>query len=206
MAKTTFSRKQFYDLVWSESLAAISRIYFISYKSLQEVCKEMYIPLPENGYWSKLKFGKPVVISKLQETTKGNQKTSLWLRTDENGEEYFPGNVSQLKKNKSKTAIKIKPLKSNIAKLAIDPLITRTIEYLSRDWDYSNWNSDLKKNTLDISVSKDILPRAMEIMNRFIHMMKDRGYSVIEKNYQTYAVLIMKNWRYHYVKDQLEKQ
>ena len=189
MAKTTFSRKQFYDLVWSESLAAISRIYFISYTSLQEVCKEMKIPLPVNGYWSKLKFGKPVEISKLQETTKGKLEISLWLRSDEDGEEYFSGNVSQLKKNKSKIAKKNKLLESKKAKLAIDPLITRTREYLTQKRNYSNWSYDLKKDTLNISVSKDILPRALDIMNRFIHILKDRGYSIIEKYYQTYAVI-----------------
>ena len=189
MGKTTFSRKQFYDLVWSESLAAISRIYFISYTSLREVCKEMNITIPANGYWSKLKFGKPVEIYKLQETTKGKLEISLWLRSDEDGEEYFSGNVSQLKKNKSKIAKKNKLLESKKAKLAIDPLITRTREYLTQKRDYSNWSYDLKKNTLDISVSKNILPRALDIMNRFIHILKDRGYSIIEKYYQTYAVI-----------------
>ena len=189
MAKTTFTRKEFYDLVWTESLAAISRKYFISYLTLKEVCTEMNIPLPENGYWSKLKFGKPIELTKLDVLKKGKQEIALWLRSDEDGEECFSGNNSHLKKNKSKIAKNIKPLETKIAKISTDPLIARTREYLTKERDYSNWNYDLKKNTLNISVSKDILPRALEVMNRFIHMIKDRGYSVIEKHYQTYVVI-----------------
>jgi len=94
-----------------------------------------------------------------------------------------------LKKNKSKISKKNKLPESKIAKLAIDPIITRTREYLTQKRDYSNWSYELKKNTLDISVSKDILPRALDIMNRFIYIIKDRGYSIIEKHYQTYAVI-----------------
>lgn len=189
MAKTTFNRKQFYDLVWSESLAAISRKYNISYTCLREVCTEMGISIPANGYWSKLKFGKSVEVYKFHETSKGKQEISLWLRSDEDGEEYFSTDVAQMMRNKSEISKKIKPLESKTTKPITDPLVVRTREYLSQKKDHRNWNYDLRKNTLDISVSLDILPRALEVMNKFIHMMKACGYAVVVKNDQTYAVI-----------------
>mgnify|MGYP000858043278 CR=1 FL=1 len=189
MPKTTFTRKQFYDLVWSESLAAISRKYNISYTCLREVCTEMEIPIPPNGYWSKLKFGKPVEVYNFNETSNGKQEISLWLKSDEDSEEYYSTDVAQKMKNKSEISKKVKSLDFKATNFISDPLVVRTREYLSQKNDYRNWNYDLRKNTLDISVSIDILPRALEVMSKFIHMMKACGYAVVVKDNQTYAVI-----------------
>ena len=107
MGKTILTRKELYDLVWSEPLTSISRRYNISYKNLQDLCKEMKIFLPETGYWSKIKFNKTVYRTEFQETTKGLQEVELWLRTDENGEEYFSKDTIQLKRNREKIDKKI---------------------------------------------------------------------------------------------------
>lgn len=189
MAKTTFTRRQFYDLIWSESLAAISRKYNISYTSLRDVCQEMKIYLPENGYWSKLKFGKTVHVSEFRETTDGLQDISLWLRTDEEGEEYFSKDATQLKKNKFEIAKKIKSLELiSLKTVPEDQLITKTKKYFDQS-KKSDWKFTRPDKTLDILVSVDLRPRALMVMNKFIAMMKACGHAVIINNNLTYAII-----------------
>lgn len=190
MAKVTFSRKDFYDLVWSESLAAISRKYNISYPCLREVCNEMQIPVPPNGYWSKLRFGKSEQKDNLWESTKAKQEISLWLRSDEDGEEYISENTAQLIKNKTEISKKINPVESKTIKShEVDPLILITKQYYSQ---IKSGNRDYSKEqkSLDISVSDTLLNRSIRLMEQFIHLMKVCGHSVIVKEGKTYAVIL----------------
>jgi hypothetical protein len=59
MSKVTFTRKQLYDLVWSQPLIQLAKVYKIS--GLRKVCKRHDVPTPNNGYngyWTQLQFGK----------------------------------------------------------------------------------------------------------------------------------------------------
>lgn len=62
MNKITLPRKQLYDLVWSEPILAIAKKYNISDSTLRSICKKFEIPIPPLGYWTKVKFNKPVEI------------------------------------------------------------------------------------------------------------------------------------------------
>ena len=62
MEKVNFKRQHLYDLLWSTPLAAIVKKYCITNSDLHKLCQTMNIPLPENGYWSKIQFGKEVKI------------------------------------------------------------------------------------------------------------------------------------------------
>lgn len=46
------SRKELYDLVWSETMTSISKRFGISIDGLRKHCKSMNIPTPPNGYWT----------------------------------------------------------------------------------------------------------------------------------------------------------
>lgn len=188
MVKTTFSRKQFYDLVWSESLAAISRKYNIYYTCLREVCNEMAIVIPPNSYWSKLKFGKPVTKENFRESTTEKQEISLWLRTDEEGEESFSKDTTALNKNKAEISKKLKSkYPKKISPHIVDPLITITKEYYNQK-DRDNWDSK-RGNTFVINVSKALLTRALRLMEQFVNTMNACGHSVIGKAGNSFAVI-----------------
>ena len=188
MAKTTFSRKQFYDLVWSEPLAAISRKYYISYTCLREVCNEMAIFIPPNGYWSKLKFGKSVIKENFWESKSAKQEISLWLRTDEDSEEYFSKDTTALNKNKSEISKKHNSkVTEKINPRIVDPLIIISKKYYNKK-DSENW--DYKKdNIFKIHVSKNMMPRALRLMEQFINMMNGCGHSVIGKDGNSIVVI-----------------
>jgi len=188
MAKTTFSRKEFYDLVWSEPLAAISRKYNISYTCLREVCNEMAITIPPNGYWSKLKFGKPVAQANFGESTTEKQEISLWLRTDEDSEEYYSKDTTALNKNKAEISKKLKSeVTKKISPRIVDPIITITKEFYNKKG-HSNWDSK-RGNTFLIDVSTALVPRALRVMEQFVNMMNACGHSVIGKAGKSFAVI-----------------
>jgi hypothetical protein len=65
MEKIIFTRKRFYDLIWSEPLSRLSKKYAISDNGLRKMCTKYNVPIPKNGYWIKLKFNKPVKPEKL---------------------------------------------------------------------------------------------------------------------------------------------
>lgn len=56
----TFTRQQLYDIVWTRSLLSLSKEFAISDVGLRKACIRMNIPLPPNGHWVRVQFGKKV--------------------------------------------------------------------------------------------------------------------------------------------------
>ena len=62
---TTIDRGTLYDLVWSEPVREVAARFGVSDTALKKQCSSSGIPVPERGYWAKLKAGKPVVRARL---------------------------------------------------------------------------------------------------------------------------------------------
>jgi len=54
------TRERLYNEIWEISVAGVAKKYNADYNDLLKLCKEANIPVPSSGYWTKLKFGKPV--------------------------------------------------------------------------------------------------------------------------------------------------
>lgn len=61
------SRRQLYDLVWSEPLRSLSARFGISDVALKKTCQRARIPTPERGYWAKKEGGQKTVVPPLPE-------------------------------------------------------------------------------------------------------------------------------------------
>jgi len=61
------SRKQLYDLVWSEPLRTSSVRFGISDVALKKTCQRASIPTPERGYWARKEAGKKTLVPALPE-------------------------------------------------------------------------------------------------------------------------------------------
>jgi integrase len=48
------SRRELYDLVWSEPITAVAKRFGISDRGLTKVCRRSDIPAPPRGYWAKI--------------------------------------------------------------------------------------------------------------------------------------------------------
>lgn len=57
--------KELLELAWQKPISKITKEYGITYQDFKELCSDNQIPLLENGYWSKLKFGRPVTKTEL---------------------------------------------------------------------------------------------------------------------------------------------
>lgn len=53
-----FTRRELYDLAWSEPMKTLAAKYEISDVGLSKVCRRAGIPVPERGYWARRQAGK----------------------------------------------------------------------------------------------------------------------------------------------------
>lgn len=68
------TRKELYDLVWSEAMTTICKRYGLSDNGLRKHCRTMNIPTPPLGYWAKLQHGKTVERIPLPDDYEGKKK------------------------------------------------------------------------------------------------------------------------------------
>ena len=59
--KREFSRKELYDLIWSQPMRTVASSVGISDVALAKQCKKANIPVPNRGYWARKKAGKPTI-------------------------------------------------------------------------------------------------------------------------------------------------
>lgn len=65
MKTTAVTRKDLYELVWSEPMRRLATRYGISDVGLAKICRKHDIPRPPRGYWAKKEFGKAPPQAKL---------------------------------------------------------------------------------------------------------------------------------------------
>lgn len=70
-----FSRKEFFDLMWSKPIKDLAPEFGISDVALAKFCRKHDVPLPGRGYWAKLKVGKPVPAFSLPPRGLGRHET-----------------------------------------------------------------------------------------------------------------------------------
>jgi hypothetical protein len=83
------SREQLYNEIWEISVMGVAKKYNAPYSLLLKRCKEVDIPIPPSGYWTKLNFGKPVTQTPLPDSktdmiTLPNQDISIKKNKEDN--------------------------------------------------------------------------------------------------------------------------
>jgi hypothetical protein len=184
------TRQELYSLVWAEPMTTICKRYGLSDNGLRKHCKNMNIPTPPSGYWSKLKHGKKTEIIPLpKEFSKSKQSTVLIEK-----EITLPPPMNR-------NAIREYEIRSGDTSVflvqevlyAKDPIIIDTKEKFRRESE----NDYLKKNpfkvkagpTLDISVSDKLIDRSLAIFETIIKALRFRGREIKIKDNLTYAVI-----------------
>ncbi len=56
-----FTRKELYDLVWSQPMKSVAEDVGISDVALAKHCKKANIPVPNRGYWAQKQAGKRTI-------------------------------------------------------------------------------------------------------------------------------------------------
>lgn len=52
------TREELYEIVWADPVSKVAPLYGVSAPSLAKTCARARVPLPERGYWAKLRYGK----------------------------------------------------------------------------------------------------------------------------------------------------
>jgi len=156
------------------------------------MCKRLNIPLPENGYWQKIRYGKQVKIEKLPDNFKGQNEIIL----NEKGSDVENTDSPVIKQRRLIEEIeKNKNLTLRVPERLTNPngLIINSKQYFeavkhfdrSKGWD----NYPTRLNVLNIDVSFEKLPRALRIMNTVIKLIKASNHEVKIKYNKTYAII-----------------
>jgi len=181
MLNTTFTRQELYDLVWSKPATHIAKEYGFSDNGIRKICKKYNIPLPKTGYWSKLKFNKKVIKTKLPKQDDNPQisleKSNPQLYTGDN-----PLSKLALRKNE---ILQAKGLNLTVPDKLSKPhhLITSTKEYYKQveiarkkgGWGHQVDNS----KALSISVADNLYPRAFRLMDSLLKLLEKRGHKIL---------------------------
>lgn len=192
MKEFVFTRKELYDLVWSQPLSVLARKYNISDNGLRKICLKSNIPLPENGYWQKIRYGKPVNIKHLSENYSGKNVIVLNERKiDLDGDTFQVVNpLTELEK-----AIELNsslPLRVPDRLTNPDRLTTNTIKYYEAvsKFDYRNGIEYPSRNeVLSIDVPKASMSRAIRFMDTLIKLLRIRNHAIKFYNNKTIVVV-----------------
>lgn len=69
----SFTREEFYDLVWSKPITHLAKEFRLSDVALHKICKKHGIPKPPLGWWAKKQAGKPVRQTPLPRAAEGKE-------------------------------------------------------------------------------------------------------------------------------------
>jgi hypothetical protein len=179
------SREDLYEKVWSFPLSKLCKEFNLSDNGLRKICIKHDIPLPNSGYWSKLRFGKKVSKIKLPE--KDDTSIIIEIKPFENkSSESFRDFLAEFP-----DLIFIVPDELN------DPdKITKALKQdLSKKKPSSNGQREnvisatYNLEVPDVVISKDNLSRALLIIDVLIKNFRILGFKV----YCTLEGLIIEN-------------
>lgn len=182
MDKVTLTRKQLYDLVWGNSLLALSKKYCISDVGLRKMCKRMDIPLPDAGHWNKHKAGKLISVKPLPHKNGDEQVVNILLRlsgTDHNN--YGESPLKRLQKEIENDPNLVLQVPSLLTSPDILVIGAKKTLLKQKPLSYGNTSGIVycHRGELDIKVSPCNVERALCFMDTFIKILNARGHKII---------------------------
>lgn len=188
MNAIVFSRQEFYELVWSYSLLALSKKYSMSDNGLRKACVRMEIPLPDMGYWNKIKAGLKVAKKPLSIEYKGEPSIRLSLRQagDAKSAEGLSAQLSLQQKMELDSTI---DLKVKTILVSPDQLVINAQKSLQKCRYIPGELLRTSGENLDIRVSASFIDRALCLVDTFIKIMRQRGHDFKIKDKITYLLI-----------------
>lgn len=190
MEKELITRKDLHKMVWREPLLTLSKKYAISDNGLRKICIRMNVPLPPNGYWQKIRYGKSVIIKRLPPYT-GEEIVELFIRGDSDGNvDPFISPHNQLKMEILSDMKLPLIVPDRLAKP--DILVQEARECLNDDNRNHSWHNGIirtRDGYLDIRVSRANVSRALRFFDTFIKLMRARHHDVINQYDKTCVII-----------------
>jgi len=190
MNEPKLTRKKLYDLVWSTPLSKLAKNYQTTDSELRKICKKYEIPLPKNGYWMKIQYGKPVEVVELNENYNGADEVVFVKSVGDINlltENRSPIDLLQLEiENDSRVNLKVPDRLVNP-----DKRINTIRDVILSGRGFRNDGDILKPwDTLKISATKEVFPRALRFMDTLIKALKERGHTLEMRHEFTYVIIL----------------
>jgi len=183
-----FTRKKFYDLVWSKTLTKIKEELNIDYHTIVSICKKYDIPRPPSNYWSKLKFVKQAAQPELPNP---DDRCIVWGFIKEKKDPYswMYLNGKALEKYIQNEIEDDRRLDLNVSKRLSKPdkLVQeylRVEEEREKASKRGKYLSGYDNPTISINTSKEQHARALLFMDCLIKSLRLRGHRFKIRNYQ----------------------
>ncbi len=175
-------RIELYDLVWSTPVTEIANQFKTTGSEIRKICTTNNIPLPENGYWMKLKFGKKVNIIPLPESDGFTNEIEIAKKEPKSRRDLQKEgpNIEQIKEE-----YPVPKRLTNPDILIQDALI----EFEKRNWHSSNDHLITLFDSVRIKATKPLFNRALIFMDTLIKIFRKKGYDVEIKNRETYVII-----------------
>lgn len=185
MNEIKFTRQELYDLVWSEPMSSILKKYAFNNVELRQKCRKLEIPVPNNGYFLKVRYGKKTVERRPLGDYQGEDIVKLKVREEkpEGEEKNLKRHTELIKEIENDKRLK---LKVNEKLTNPDPLIISVKADLLKKKS-GEWNRGFVRSSwgeLAIDVSNKNIERALRIMDALIKAIKSRGHKISYKNGQ----------------------
>lgn len=202
MEKITLTRQELYDLVWKESLTSLTKKYAFTYDGLKNLCKNNNIPIPQNGYWSKLKYNKPLIIEKLP-VISGEQSIELIIRDKDSTISYDQSPFTILCKqieSDSKAPLNVPD------KLVKPDILIQNTKELHKKRKNEPYYRDEKTDTIGIYVDEINYNRALLIMDTFIKLLRYRGHTFRRDRNNWGPRIVVKDVEFHFHLREVQKR
>ena len=173
MEKTTLARQELYDWVWSQPISKLAKKFETEPEGLKEICIENEIPLPNRGYWSKVRFNKKVVKTPLPKIENSDSHINLKTRKFRTDYHKRAFELEQRNDLKFKVPVRISvyhPLVRNSKKL---------LESIDNSEDNFKFHQVAQeKDLLPIHTDTKLRPRALRFMDTLIRVVESMGCSI----------------------------
>lgn len=176
----TLSREELYNLIWQEPIVTIAKKLEVLPADVRQACKNYDIPVPEFGYWQKLKFNKHVNHYPLPAYSDNGDIVLKKLGNKED------------KQLKTKVIVtKIDKVAKNDEKASKPYKLVVEAEKLLKSKDRHSYKGLINTwgDVLSINVSQENINRALAFYNTLIKSLNVCGYKVLVENRDTKLIV-----------------
>jgi hypothetical protein len=167
------TRKELFDLVWSEPMLTLAKRYDVSDVGLRKICKKLNVLLPKMGHWAKIKFGKVSYVPKYKDDFSVKQEVII-----------YPGKGEKFRKDDREAEIQKEIESDPHINLKIPKRLTRPDKLIESAYKTLHEQKPYQRdgglvssrfNGLDISVSPENISRALRFCDTLIKAIRAIG-------------------------------
>jgi len=178
--KAPFTREELYEKVWDKPVSKLEAELSLSTFDIRQWCKKLEVPLPPQGHWSRIQFGKAVEQTPLPPLS----EAAAALLTKETGSAEPPDLSASrqvheppiLYPGETELSFAVPDRLINPDKLTIAAEHTLRSRITKPNPEFGTVNTELEQ--LNIRVSPGNINRALRIMDVLVKAWKRRGYQI----------------------------